>query len=342
MNRYTDPPACSGSVVLQDAAIPEVILEAAIDWMVLLRSGDAAAADLLRLEAWCGADPRHAMAWDRINRALERSLNPIRAAERRSPGQAVIAERALSRAAPVSMPRRRLLRGALALAAVGVGTGLLIEGQRWLPGFTADLRTGTGERRTFTLPDGSSIVLNARSAADVEYTDVSRIIRLRTGELIASAAPDSTRPFTVQTVHGEVRALGTRFLVRQDEARSLAIVLEHSVAIRTAGGYGMTLQEGEGTWFDRVKADSARTDLAGKASWVNGMLSARDESLGEVIAALRAYRTGVIRVSPEAARLRVLGGFPLDDTDKVLESLAQTLPIRISFYGPWLVLIEKS
>lgn len=337
-----DPPAGAGEAKSPDPVIPGTLLEAAIDWMVLLHSGEATEADMRRLDVWRGLDPRHAAAWDRVSGVLERSIDPIRAADRRSPGQAMAAERALSRSATAPISRRKLLRGALALAAVGVGTGLLIEGHGGLPGVAADLRTGTGERRGFTLPDGSRLVLNARSAADVEYTEARRMVRVRAGELIATVAPDSTRPFAVRTDHGEVRALGTRFLVRQDEGRSLAVVLEHSVTVTTAGGAEATLHEGEGAWFDREQPGLARSDLGGKAAWLNGMLSARDEPLGEVVAALRPYRAGYIRVTPEAARLRVLGAFPLADTDKVLESLAQTLPVRISFYGPWLVIIERS
>ena len=70
------------------------------------------------------------------------------------------------------------------------------------------------------------------------------------------------------------------------------------------------------------------------------MLVARDQSLDQVVDALRPYRAGFMRISPAAGRLRVLGAFPLDDPDRVLESLAQTLPIRLTRYGGWLVSID--
>ena len=60
-----------------------------------------------------------------------------------------------------------------------------------------------------------------------------------------------------------------------------------------------------------------------------------------VVAALRAYRRGMLRVSPAAAQLRVLGTFPLDDTDLALKALADTLPITVDRYrSGWMVVID--
>jgi transmembrane sensor len=39
--------------------------------------------------------------------------------------------------------------------------------------------------------------------------------------------------------------------------------------------------------------------------------------------------------------LRVQGVFPLDAPDRTLDALAETLPIRINRYSPWLTMISK-
>jgi transmembrane sensor len=71
------------------------------------------------------------------------------------------------------------------------------------------------------------------------------------------------------------------------------------------------------------------------------MLEAHDLPLGEVVQALRAYRAGFIRVAPRAAALHVYGTFSLDDTDRALAALAETLPIAVNVYQRgWLVTIE--
>ena len=38
--------------------------------------------------------------------------------------------------------------------------------------------------------------------------------------------------------------------------------------------------------------------------------------------------------------LRVYGVYPLDNAEQTLQSLAQTFPLRIRRYGPWLTLID--
>ena len=45
-----------------------------------------------------------------------------------------------------------------------------------LSGLLADHATRTGERRSVTLPDGSRVVLNTRSAIDVEFDEQRRAV----------------------------------------------------------------------------------------------------------------------------------------------------------------------
>ena len=42
-----------------------------------------------------------------------------------------------------------------------------------------------------------------------------------------------------------------------------------------------------------------------------------------------SYRPGLITLAPEVAGLRLSGVFPLADTDRILQSLVQVLPVRI-------------
>ncbi|MNT72156.1 fec operon regulator FecR [compost metagenome] len=58
-----------------------------------------------------------------------------------------------------------------------------------------------------------------------------------------------------------------------------------------------------------------------------------------MIDALRPYRRGLLRISPEVRQLRVQGVFPLDDSDRALTALEETLAVRVERYGPWLTLI---
>lgn len=308
------------------------VLDQAIDWMVHLRSGEADAEDIERHRRWCAAETQNAAAWRQVQGAVEGAVMPL--------VNASSGHRAAARSVLERPPRRRVLGTALGLGAVTL-TAAWAAGQRWpAAALLTDLRTGIGERREVTLADGSRLQLNAASAVDVDFRSDRRVLRLRSGELIVQVAPEARRPFTVLTAEGEVRALGTRFLVRQDTGRTLAMVLQHSVAVRTASGDSRTLKAGEAAYFSGVRVGEARQDLQGAAGWERGMLVANDQPLNEVIDALRPYRAGFIRLSPLAGSLRVLGAFPLDDTEQVLASLAQTLPIRLTHYGGWFVTVD--
>ena len=63
---------------------------------------------------------------------------------------------------------------------------------------------------------------------------------------------------------------------------------------------------------------------------MDGLLEVRNQALAEGLDALRAYRSGVLRVDPAVAGLRVSGLFRLDDSDQALDALARTLPIRVA------------
>ena len=335
------PDGESSSAVHQ--SISQVALDAAIDWMVLFLSGEASDTEYQRFAHWKSADGQHEHAWNKVAGVLDRSFAPIRSVSQRLPGHGKAAEQAILQAADPrhSASRRKLLGGLLTVGAISA-MGVFAVKNGNVSTLVADLRTGTGERRTFDLPDGSTVMLNACSSADVNFDGTSRVIRLHKGELIVTVKPDTDRPFVVQTDCGTVRALGTRFLVRQEDDRSFALVFEHTVEVATRNSHSdsRVLHEGDAVWFDRDDIGVVQAGLEGKAAWVGGMLSANDEALGDVIAALRPYRNGFVQVSAAAAQLRVLGAFPLDDTNRVLESLVQTLPIRLVKYSDWLVLID--
>jgi transmembrane sensor len=72
-----------------------------------------------------------------------------------------------------------------------------------------------------------------------------------------------------------------------------------------------------------------------EASWENGNINGHGRPLMDIIAALRPYRVGTLRVSAAAGGLPVFGHYSLDDTDATLSALQQRMPISIHYYGPF-------
>jgi transmembrane sensor len=77
-----------------------------------------------------------------------------------------------------------------------------------------------------------------------------------------------------------------------------------------------------------------------ESAWVQGRLEIRDRPLSEVIDSLRRYRRGIVHVSAEVADLRLSGLYPLDDSDRTLQLLERSLPIRILWHNPYWISIE--
>lgn len=329
--------------------------EAAIEWLVVLNAGQGAPRDGAGEHArqafarWLAADPRNHDAWTRIAGAVDLTFGQFRQA---GSGQADLIEATLRQADRKTGRRRQLLRGALALAGVGAGSAFIAERHLALPALGADLRTATAERQRFTLDDGSVLTLNARGGADIDYRADARHVHLRQGELIAEVAPpvrsQAAWPFIVHTRHGSVRAAaGARFLVRREDDRSYACALAQHIDVAAQAPAPLparALAAGQGAWFDArgVHADPSPTAVA-HAAWERGLLEVHDATLADVVARLRPYRHGFIRVAPRIAALRVFGTYSLDDTDQALASLAQTLPITVHTQaGGWLVRLDAA
>lgn len=336
------------------SARPEAALdpisEAAVDWLVQFHSGEMTEADQARHRAWLAAHPQHQAVWQRLSGSLHAQFGAARAVVTPKPTAPMgdVMGQALAHAQRRGHDRRRLLGGALAVG--GVATGLLLLADRQMPlrQMTADLRTGTGQRQTFTLPDGSELLLDARSAVDLDFGADRRRVKLRRGALLVQARPatNGLPPFEVLSPHGSIQALGTRFSVRLEDATTRYTrvgMLEHATRLTTVAGASQVLEEGRSARFDTLSIEAEDIHPQAEAAWQRGMLEVHNQLLGEVVQALRAYRRGFIRISPQTAALRVYGNYALDDSDRAFDALAATLPIKVRVYQRgWLVVIEAA
>ena len=101
------------------------------------------------------------------------------------------------------------------------------------------LQTQTGQRRRLALPDGSILFVNQSTSLKVVS---DRRVTLTAGEIYLEVAPLPESPFVVETGQREVRALGTRFGVRADEAGPGVVVTQGKVRI---SGLSSLIQAGQ-------------------------------------------------------------------------------------------------
>ena len=305
----------------------EQIIQQAANWLTRLHDEEVSDAERQAFNAWCQADPRHAVAIDRM-RALWGSLDTL-------PAQP--AHVALNRA---FAPRRA--RGAQAMGVLGV---LLCGwlGLTHLPVWMADQRTDVGERRQIALEDGSQLQLNSNSAVDVKFDGHQRVIELLQGELWVDVAKDAQRPFVVRTDQGTATALGTRYLVRRaPDGTTVVTVIESTVAVKGDSSEGVKVTAGQRSILDHGRAQPPQaTDDTDPDAWTRGLLKVNDQPLSEVLQTLAGYRHGLLRFDPQALQnLRVTGVFKLDDTAAALSTLADNLPIQVEYFTDLLVVVK--
>nr|WP_242702357.1 FecR domain-containing protein [Achromobacter sp. SD115] len=310
-------------------------MKEAAGWLVRFQSETLSPSDREAFDRWRARSAAHAAAWQRAEDMLRGfGLVPPRIA-----GDTL---RRLDRPG-----RRQALRALAGLLVLGPAAWL---GGRELPWreWSADARTATGEQRRMELADGTQLVLNTASAVDIDYTAQQRTLWLRAGEILLTTGRDTPqlqRPFVVQTAQGAIRALGTRFMVRDEGSVVRVAVFEGAVEIRprSAGGSATVLPAGQQTVFNRREVQPLAAVDATAASWEQGMLAARNWRLADLVDELGRYRRGVLRCDRAVAGLRVSGAFPLNDIDASLRLLEKTLPVRVSRITPyWTTVVPRA
>lgn len=303
----------------------------AAEWLTVLMSSDFSAADQQRWQQWRAADPDHERAWQHIETVCAR-LQGLRGGA------------AYTALTTPSAGRRKSVALLLGLCVAGGAGVLTTRSQQWQQ-LTADLRTGVGERREWTLDDGTRVLLNTDSAVNLRFDGEQRLLRLVAGEIrihTGHGQAAAGRPFIVDTAQGRVRALGTMFTVRQLGARCQVEVQHSAVRITpAAGGAPLTLNAGQRTTFSAQDAAPPTPSSPDNVAWTMGAIVADEMRLADFLAELGRYRRGVLRCDPALDGLRFSGVFPLKDTDAILAMLPKSLPVRIRTYSPYWVHIEK-
>ncbi|VVE87624.1 FecR domain-containing protein [Pandoraea bronchicola] len=306
------------------ATVPAEVAERAVEWLIEWQSDGISPQRIAEWQQWREAHPDHERAWQRIE-SVKGKLAPLAA-----PVEAGIAQAAL--APPASKQRRRAVKALALLLFAGSGTWGLWHssaGQRW----SADVRTAVGERRSLQLTDGTQLVLNTDSAVDIAYRENERRVRLITGEVLITTAPDThvpPRPFLVETSQGTAHALGTRYTVRQFEDGTHVSVYQDAVEIRPRAkpAQSLILRSGMHASYTADSISEPSDALAGDAAWAEGFIVARSMRLADFIAELARYSNASLSCDASVANLRVSGTFPLDDVGKVLDTLGTTLAVR--------------
>ncbi len=295
-------------------------------WIVRIKAHDATDAEREAFQAWRNADPANAQAYAKMERTwgLVASMQHLKGsaaandAERRSP----------SWRAP-----------AFAIAASAL---LAIGAFAWFtqppPTITAQhIETAPGELRTITLTDGSTIQLSGGADVSLAVTRNERRVELTSGYALFDVAHDPERPFIVHTPRGDIRDLGTSFVIRVSDAEVRTTVLHGRVSgaaeqrgvfsalsprqTVTAEANQEILLDDHGAQVVPIAADSIPRRLA----WQQHMLAFDNEPLSEAIADVSRQTGWTFELAePDLANVRV-GGYVAADPEAFIALITESL-----------------
>jgi transmembrane sensor len=310
-----------------DAALERQAIDDQASAFVVRLQGGACASERQAIADWIEADPRHAVAFARMEAAWEAG-DRLRA----SPPPIKASDAASEINGKPRVSRRTLVGAGLAASIATVGATVA-----WRYVGDVDLHhTRLGERRVITLADGSRIHLNTASAVEVAMRKHSRRIRLVKGEALFEVAHDPARPFLVDAGAARLRAVGTAFNVRIRDTVVELTVTEGVVAVaedaadvhrpdapKIAAGGGAVIGSG-------AMAPTAlnATVLRQRTAWQDGVIELDGETLVQAVEEFNRYRQAPIIVGdPRLANLRVGGRFEVDEAEKFLTAVEGSFPV---------------
>ena len=187
--------------------------------------------------------------------------------------------------------------------------------------------TNPAEVRTIELADGSTIVLSGATEASVSFDDDERRVELGEGYALFDVQHDPARPFIVHTPQGDIRVLGTSFVIRvgEDQVRTTVIRGSVSGAAERTGLFSVlgtrapvTAQANEEIILDSDGASVvpiATEVIPHRLAWQDGMLAFDGETLNQAIAEV-SRQTGwrFELADPALGEMRV-GGYVAADPE---------------------------
>ena len=292
----------------------------------IFRSPRATARDYEDFESWHARDEANRLAWARVERAWDGS-----GAMRTEARILEIRERALANRRRRKAWVRPAIAASMALAVLGGAFGFQqytsVSPAAPAVADSRELSTGVGQQGTLRMADGSLITANTATVLTVAESDTRRSTALRGGEAFFEVAKNPRKPFVVTAGRITVTALGTRFAVRETNARVDVNLADGRVRVDMPAVEGRPAQSAillpgqELVWNGRGYRTGA-VEVERRLAWRKGVMDFDRVPLAEAVAEINRYSPQEIIVSsPALARHPISGTFRIGVTRGFLQSL---------------------
>lgn len=311
-------------------------------WIVRIKAHDVSDAERQAFEAWRSADPGNARAYAKMERTwgLVASMQHLK-------GRAAANDTAPKR------PSWRAPAAAIAASAL-LAVGALAWFAKQPPAITAQhVETAPGELRTITLADGSTIQLSGGADVSLEVTPNERRVDLTSGYALFDITHDARRPFIVHTPQGDIRDLGTAFVIRVSDGQVRTTVIRGRVSAAaaqrglfaalvphqtvTADANQEIILDEHGAEVTPIAAESIPRRLA----WRQHMLAFDNEPLSEAIADVSRQTGWTFELAdPNLANARV-GGYVAADPEAFIALVTTSLGLDARHEGDRHIILSR-
>lgn len=236
-----------------------------------------------------------------------------------------------------------------------------------------NLSTKKGEKKEFTLPDGTVVKLNAASQLQLseDFNQHERRVKL-IGEGFFEVQKDAEKPFLVETEDFDIKVLGTVFNVKTypEASESEAFLLEGLIEMHSKGKNGnailirpnqrVSIQRSsklipmEEQKLSSPKQQGAKEivihelveDLAAEEindiAWKNGRLVMADQDFEEVKYMLERWYDVEIELAGEKIKdYRFTATFSNESIQEALKALQDVQPFNFKIYGKKITISEN-
>jgi len=301
--------------------------EAALEWQVALWSGETDDQDRQCWAVWLAAHPDNLKAWEEVERLAGR-LQTV---------PAEVGRRSLQRPAMVTR------RHALTLFALA-GAGWIASQNSWVQRRVADCHSAKGEQRDVDLVDGSRLKLNTDSGVNIQFASERRLTVQPGSEIALDSRRGRGGPFFVEMSGMTFDVAASHLLMRDHGDRLQVSVLAGQVDV--VSGLSATvaapLLAGQEVWLSATALQRLPLNRSAAMAWTRGVLQADRMPMGLFLAELGRYRRGLLYCDEDIADLIVSGAYALNDTDFILQSVVEALPVEVHYRTPWLVHVRAS
>jgi transmembrane sensor len=353
--------------------------KAATEWLIRLQEDPENPELQAQFADWCAEDPAHLDAWNATQKTADlmakakpsgtadwqafldaRRVGGDKGAGDGQQNDAVTAllnidyEKAVAEGKVISAQTRFQKRGNMSWRGIGLGGVAVaaslvaaIIGPDIATHMQADHVTSTGEMRTITLSDNSTVTLAPESAITVQFDGTTRFVELLDGEAFFDVTPDPQKPFRVGADQVTVTVLGTGFDVSEGNAVSMVGVEHGRVQVENAANVPAVFEVLEAGQNVRVGQDGTvirhPSPTSQIGAWRKNQLIAQDQPLSDVVDQLRRYFNGTILITDEVlAAQTVTGVYRLDDPVSALRGMARAQKATVREITPWVLVVSKS